>query len=309
MPETRIKKKQKNTNFTIIDNAVLTNSHLSFRARGILAMLLTLPEDWVVRKGWLYTQSAGEGRQAIDSAWKELTVHHHVQLRRLNEAGTGRLRHEIVVSEVPLTTPPDHDETTPATPDHVPSSQQMGNPQAPTSSAQAQPAVNQPAVNHMPSSQQAVNQQATDPQAVNHLTATQQMANQPTVNQQPANPQLLSTNQQRTNKQSTQVTRADDDDDNAVEYARTTSEWYGRVGKALGCYLNQGERAYVKKWLQQDGYSNAELADALAKSSLNHGKTIKYIDITLKNARKALTDPAFRVHEIPIVDIFHDDVS
>lgn len=289
MPETRIKKKQKNTNFTVIDNAVLTNSHLSFRARGILAMLLTLPEDWVVRKGWLYTQSAGEGRQAIDSAWKELTVHHHVQLRRLNEAGTGRLRHEIVVSEVPLITPSDHSENALATPDHLPSSQQTGNPQPPTQLAQAQPVAKQPAVNHLPSSQQA--------------------ATQPTVNQQPANPQLLSTNKQRTNKQSTQVTRADDDDDNTVEYARTTSEWYGRVGKALGCYLNQGERAYVKKWLQQDGYSNAELADALEKSVLNRGKTIKYIDITLKNARKAVTDPALRVHEIPIVDIFHNDVS
>ncbi|QBO35753.1 hypothetical protein EQG49_04385 [Periweissella cryptocerci] len=278
MTETRIKKKQKNSNFTIIDNAVLTNSHLSFRARGILTMLLSLPEDWIVRKGWLYTQTEGEGRQAIDKAWKELTQNHYICLRRVNDTVNGRIHHEVVVSEIPMT--PKKEKRKPLK-------------------------VTDTGVNPGDTVQLSGSQQMGFQQMDSHQTGFQHMDIQQMDSRQLLSTNEQSTNQQITNKQSPNLTTADDEDDKSKLYMRAVGDWYVRVGKALGCYLNQKERAYVKKWIQKDGYSEAELTAALAASELNHGKTVKYIDITLRNARKATEAPALRVHDIPLVDIFH----
>lgn len=43
-----VRRVKKIKNFTIIDNAYLNDVRLSFKAKGIMTYLLSLPDDWVV---------------------------------------------------------------------------------------------------------------------------------------------------------------------------------------------------------------------------------------------------------------------
>ena len=63
--------KNKTGNFSIILNDVLQRPDLSARAKGIFAYIMTLPDNWVLRKSELYTHFS-EGRDSLDSAFKEL---------------------------------------------------------------------------------------------------------------------------------------------------------------------------------------------------------------------------------------------
>ena len=64
-------RKRLKSGFTIIPNAVLKDERLSFKARGILALVLTKPDDWHINLVWLEKQ-ASEGREAIRNAIQEL---------------------------------------------------------------------------------------------------------------------------------------------------------------------------------------------------------------------------------------------
>lgn len=57
--------------FTVLPNALLRNKALSFKARGMAAMLLSNREDWNVYAGWIEEQGT-EGREAVAAAMKEL---------------------------------------------------------------------------------------------------------------------------------------------------------------------------------------------------------------------------------------------
>ena len=50
---------------------MLRDKRLSFRARGVLALILTKPPGETFYQGWLYSQGT-EGREAIRSALDEL---------------------------------------------------------------------------------------------------------------------------------------------------------------------------------------------------------------------------------------------
>lgn len=57
--------------FTVIDNATLRDVRLSWRARGLLAYILSLPDDWTVTSTHLQAQGR-EGREAVRAALREL---------------------------------------------------------------------------------------------------------------------------------------------------------------------------------------------------------------------------------------------
>ncbi|MEU5434515.1 hypothetical protein AB0G73_14225 [Streptomyces sp. NPDC020719] len=59
------------TGFTVMPTAALEDSHLSFRARGILAFLLSKPDSWKVRSESI-AAAGKEGREAVRTALKEL---------------------------------------------------------------------------------------------------------------------------------------------------------------------------------------------------------------------------------------------
>ena len=62
---------KRKTNFTIIGNAGLKDKRLSLKAKGLLAYMLSLPDDWVFYETELMDHSK-DGRDAIRSALKEL---------------------------------------------------------------------------------------------------------------------------------------------------------------------------------------------------------------------------------------------
>jgi len=57
-----------------IANSALRDSTLSFRARGILALVLSNAGEWKASRDWLESQSEKEGRDAIQNALHELNV-------------------------------------------------------------------------------------------------------------------------------------------------------------------------------------------------------------------------------------------
>lgn len=59
------------SHFTQISNETLRDKSLSFKARGVLCMLLSNVDTWEVHIGWIQEQGT-EGREAIQGAMKEL---------------------------------------------------------------------------------------------------------------------------------------------------------------------------------------------------------------------------------------------
>jgi hypothetical protein len=59
--------------FAQIANSALRDVRLSFRARGILAMILSQSGEWQASRDWIVTKSSVEGRDAIQRALNELT--------------------------------------------------------------------------------------------------------------------------------------------------------------------------------------------------------------------------------------------
>lgn len=69
----KIIRKEKKDNFTTIDNAYLQNKKLSFKAKGIMTYILSLPDDWVIYIDQLIaTSKDGEGsfRSGLDELIK-----------------------------------------------------------------------------------------------------------------------------------------------------------------------------------------------------------------------------------------------
>lgn len=60
--------------FTQIPNTTLQDISLSFEAKGLLVLILSLPEDWEIHKTWLRAQSPKCGRDKLDKSLKELQV-------------------------------------------------------------------------------------------------------------------------------------------------------------------------------------------------------------------------------------------
>jgi hypothetical protein len=57
--------------FTIIPNSIAQDASLSWKARGILALLWSLPEGWTVRRDWLVEQAA-DGRDSLKTGLREI---------------------------------------------------------------------------------------------------------------------------------------------------------------------------------------------------------------------------------------------
>ncbi|MEU2002084.1 replication protein [Rhodococcus sp. NPDC019627] len=94
-------------NFTILRNAVITDERLSYRARGVLADILSKPADWRTRAEDLARRSPTEGRDAIRTALRELEVVGYLVRERKQDPTTGRWSNESTVYEVPVDCSPE----------------------------------------------------------------------------------------------------------------------------------------------------------------------------------------------------------
>lgn len=59
-------------NYTVIQNSVLCDTRLSWKARGLFSFLLSKPDDWKVIVSYLADQSPKDGRASVTSALQEL---------------------------------------------------------------------------------------------------------------------------------------------------------------------------------------------------------------------------------------------
>jgi len=88
--------------FAQIANSALRDSRLSFKARGVLALVLSNVGDWEASRSWLINQSEKDGRHAIQEALNELTELGYREVRKVQENGKVRSivewRHEPSVS-------------------------------------------------------------------------------------------------------------------------------------------------------------------------------------------------------------------
>jgi hypothetical protein len=101
--KTIVRKAVKN-NFTVINNNILRNQSLSWKAKGILCYLLSLPDDWNLNLAQLQDQSI-DGRDKLRTGIKELenagyVKHTHVRLENGQFS-----HHEWMIYEEPITLP------------------------------------------------------------------------------------------------------------------------------------------------------------------------------------------------------------
>lgn len=71
MADTYFIKEKKDKNFTVLDNTFIKDTSLSWKAKGVMTYLLSLPEDWKVNFCEI-EKHACDGRDSLRSAIKEL---------------------------------------------------------------------------------------------------------------------------------------------------------------------------------------------------------------------------------------------
>ena len=95
---------EKNANYTTMCNHHLRDQTLSLKAKGLLSMLLSLPDTWHYSVRGLAAISL-EGVDGILTALKELETHGYLERRQLRQSN-GRLgQTEYVIFEMPKTQP------------------------------------------------------------------------------------------------------------------------------------------------------------------------------------------------------------
>lgn len=92
--------KNKDNPFVMIDRRPIENPKLSWKAKGILAYLLSRPDNWVVRLGDLVKRSP-DGAHAVRQAIKELRAVGHITYKTERENGHIK-QWTLIVHEIPL---------------------------------------------------------------------------------------------------------------------------------------------------------------------------------------------------------------
>lgn len=87
------------TAFTVIQNRVIDDSRLSFKATGVLIYLLSKPDDWRTSTAQL-ARAKKEGIDAVRSAMTELEKAGYVRRRRFQDSA-GRWQFETLVFDDP----------------------------------------------------------------------------------------------------------------------------------------------------------------------------------------------------------------
>ena len=86
--------------WVVIDQNVIRNSRISHRARGVLCLLLSMPDDWQVNSDWIAMHGT-EGRDAVRAALRELEQVGHM-IRHRSQDSKGHWTSKWVVYEQPV---------------------------------------------------------------------------------------------------------------------------------------------------------------------------------------------------------------
>jgi len=90
----------KQGNFSVMANRGLRDRTLSYKARGLLALCLTMPNDWHFNLTWLIDQSDQDGRDSVQAGLKELEAAGYLYRKEIRDQ-QGRLRYAWLVFEFP----------------------------------------------------------------------------------------------------------------------------------------------------------------------------------------------------------------
>ncbi|TEA54659.1 DnaD domain protein [Bacillus sp. BH2] len=95
---------EKNKNYSVVNNTGLRDERLSWKAKGILAYILTLPDDWVFYREELATH-AKDGLDSLRSGMKELKEYGYLQRLPIRNDNNKIVSWETVIHEVPQVEP------------------------------------------------------------------------------------------------------------------------------------------------------------------------------------------------------------
>lgn len=87
--------------FSIVDNNVIEDKQLSFKARGLLIYMLSKPDDWKFYPDELAKHSDKEGVKAINSALQEIESAGYLTRKRKRDAAGHFQGIDYLLSEIP----------------------------------------------------------------------------------------------------------------------------------------------------------------------------------------------------------------
>ncbi len=102
MPVIRI---DKTRDYTVMSNHHFRNRNLSLKAKGVMSLMLSLPDDWDYTVAGLATLSK-DGLDSVRSALKELEREGYLKMERERDAKGKLRRASYVLSEIPVVEKP-----------------------------------------------------------------------------------------------------------------------------------------------------------------------------------------------------------
>ena len=92
---------KKDHNYSVINNTGLKDKRLSWKAKGILAYILTLPDDWVFYREEL-SQHAKDGINSLRAGMKELKEYGYIKRFPIRDEKNKIVRWETIIYEIPV---------------------------------------------------------------------------------------------------------------------------------------------------------------------------------------------------------------
>lgn len=92
---------KKDHNYSVINNTGLKDKRLSWKAKGILAYILTLPDDWVFYREEL-SQHAKDGINSLRTGMQELKEYGYIKRFPIKDSKNKIVRWETIIYEIPL---------------------------------------------------------------------------------------------------------------------------------------------------------------------------------------------------------------
>lgn len=93
-------KVEKNRNYTVMSNYHLRDKNLSFKAKGLLSFMLSLPENWDYSLNGLVSVSK-ESKKAIRTILNELKDNGYLEIQQ-TRGEKGYYKYEYTIREIPL---------------------------------------------------------------------------------------------------------------------------------------------------------------------------------------------------------------
>jgi len=90
---------EKNDNYTVMSNYHLRDRKLSYKAKGLLSFMLSLPDNWDYSLNGLCSISK-EGRDGIRSILKELQDNHYIEIEKVRD-DKGHFEYNYLIYETP----------------------------------------------------------------------------------------------------------------------------------------------------------------------------------------------------------------